>query len=152
MCKLEYPGKPRREIDPILINDRLSAAFQYACRYWIQHATYGEVEICNGDDVCVFLQKHFLHWLEGMSLINRLAEVIEQIRVLQSLVSVSNRREEDSDVRGSINTILGSQMIRLIYQISSGMRSDLSWLIDTLSTLHRFRSIRRRWFSHRRPA
>ena len=38
----------------------------------------------------VFLQKHFLHWLEALSLINRIAEVIEYIGVLQSLVSVSN--------------------------------------------------------------
>lgn len=33
LCKLEYPGKLRREIDQSTINDRLSPAFQYACRY-----------------------------------------------------------------------------------------------------------------------
>ena len=90
LCKLEYPGKPRREIGQTTINDRLSPAFQYACRYWIQHAAYGKVEIHDQDDVHMFLQKHFLHWLEAMSLINRLVEVIEQLRVLQSLVSVSS--------------------------------------------------------------
>ena len=89
LCKLEYPGKPRREIGQTMINDRLSPAFQYACRYWIQHVTYGKLEIHDQDDVHMFLQKHFLHWLEAMSLMNRLAEVIEQIRMLQSLVSVS---------------------------------------------------------------
>ena len=89
LCKLEYPGKPRREIDQTTINDRLSSAFQYACRYWIQHVAYGKIEIHDQDDVHMFLQEHFLHWLEAMSLVNRLAEVIEQIRVLQSLVSVS---------------------------------------------------------------
>lgn len=89
LCKLEYPGKPRREIDQTTINNRLSSAFQYACRYWIQHVVYGKVEIRDQDDVHMFLQKHFLHWLEAMSLMNRLAEVIEQIRVFQSLVSVS---------------------------------------------------------------
>ncbi|KAL9027314.1 MAG: hypothetical protein Q9196_004145, partial [Gyalolechia fulgens] len=87
LCKLEYPGKPRREIDQTTINDRLSSAFQYACRYWIQHVEHGKVEIHDQDDVHMFLQEHFLHWLEAMSLINRLAEVIEQISVLQSLVS-----------------------------------------------------------------
>ena len=89
LCKLEYPGKPRREIDQTTINHRLSSAFQYACRYWIQHVQHGKVEIRDQDDVHVFLQKHFLHWLEAMSLMNRLAEVIEQLRVLQSLVSQS---------------------------------------------------------------
>jgi hypothetical protein len=33
LCKLEYPDKPRREIDQATINDRLSSALQYACRY-----------------------------------------------------------------------------------------------------------------------
>ena len=90
LCKLEYPGKPRREIDQTTINNRLSSAFQYACRYWVQHIKHGKVEIHDQDDVHTFLQEHFLHWLEAMSLMNRLAEVIEQIRVLQSLVSVSS--------------------------------------------------------------
>ena len=90
LCKLEYPGKPRREIDQTTINNRLSSAFQYACQYWIQHAKKSEIEIHDQDNVHMFLQKHFLHWLEAMSLINRLTEVIEQIRVLQSLVSVSS--------------------------------------------------------------
>ena len=90
LCKLEYPGKPRREIDSTTIDDRLSPAFQYACQYWIQHIRHGKVEVHDQDDVHMFLQKHFLHWLEAMSVINRLAEVIEQIRILQSLVSVSS--------------------------------------------------------------
>ena len=90
LCKLEYPGQPRREVDLTTIDDRLSPAFQYACQYWIQHVRHGEVEIQDQDDVHIFLQKHFLHWLEAMSLINRLAEVVEQIRILQSLVLVSN--------------------------------------------------------------
>ncbi len=95
LCKLEYPGKLRREIDQTMINDRLSPAFQYACQYWIQHARYSEVEIRDQDDVHIFLQKHFLHWLEAMSLMNRLAEVVEQIRILQSLVSVSGHQKRN---------------------------------------------------------
>ena len=90
LCKLEYPGKPRREIDSTTIDDRLSPAFQYACQYWIQHVRHGKVEIHDQDDVHIFLQKHFLHWLEALSLMNRLAEVIQQIRILQSVVSVSS--------------------------------------------------------------
>ncbi|KAL9582972.1 MAG: hypothetical protein Q9212_002981, partial [Teloschistes hypoglaucus] len=100
LCKLEYPGKLRREIDQVTINDRLTSAFQYACRYWIQHVERGKVEILDQDDVHVFLQEHFLHWLEAMSLMNRLAEVIEQIRVLQSLVAECLRASSimDTDI------------------------------------------------------
>jgi len=97
LCKLEYPGKPRREINQTTINNRLSSAFQYACRYWIQHVEYGKIEIHDQDDVHLFLQEHFLHWFEAMSLMNRLAEVIEQTRVLQSLVSVSDHQKGTFD-------------------------------------------------------
>ena len=97
LCKLEYPGQPRQEIDPATINDRLSPAFQYACQYWITHVKYSEVQIYDGDNVHSFLQKHFLHWIEAMSLINRLAQVIEQIRILRSLVSVSGHRKRNLD-------------------------------------------------------
>lgn len=93
LCKLEYPGQPRRKIDPATVNDRLSPAFQYACQYWVQHVKHGKVQIHDQDDVYSFLQKHFLHWIEAMSLMNRLAQVIEQIRVLQSLVSVGDYRK-----------------------------------------------------------
>ena len=92
MCKLEYPGKLRREIDQTMINDRLSPEIQYACQYWIQHVEHGNIPIHDQDNVHMFLQKHFLHWLEAMSLMSRLAEVIKQLRVLQSLVSVSDHR------------------------------------------------------------
>lgn len=90
ICGLEYPGKLRRELGQDIISNRLSPALQYACQYWVRHLAYSEVEIHDQDDTHMFLQKHFLHWLEAMSFINRLASVIEQIRTLQSLVSVSS--------------------------------------------------------------
>ena len=97
LCKLEYPGQLRQEIDSATINDSLSPAFQYACRYWVQHLKHGEVKIHDQNSVHLFLQEHFLHWIEAMSLMNRLAHVIEHIRVLQSLVSVSRPRKETID-------------------------------------------------------
>jgi hypothetical protein len=46
------------------------------------------VQIHDNDEVHVFLQRHFLRWLEALSLINRVAEVIGHMSVLQSRVSV----------------------------------------------------------------
>jgi hypothetical protein len=51
------------------------------------------VRIHDDDEVHVFLRKHFLHWLEALSLMNRIAEVIGHVDVLQSLVSVSDLQE-----------------------------------------------------------
>ena len=96
LCDLSYPGQQRREIDPIVINEHLSPALQYACRYWVHHAQYSKVQIHDDDEVYVFLREHFLHWLEALSLMNRLAEVIGHVGVLQSLVSVSDLPERIS--------------------------------------------------------
>lgn len=90
MCELKYPGQPRREIPLTEINLRLSPAFQYACRYWVHHAQQSNVELHDEGQEHVFLKKHFLHWLEAMSLINRLVNVIVYLDVLLSLVPVSN--------------------------------------------------------------
>jgi len=90
MCKLRYPGHLRKEIDPALIEQYLPPPFQYACRYWTHHVQHSRVQIRDEDEVHVFLQKHFLHWLEALSLINKISEVISQLSILQSLVSVSD--------------------------------------------------------------
>ncbi|KIX05609.1 uncharacterized protein Z518_03581 [Rhinocladiella mackenziei CBS 650.93] len=90
LCSLSYPGQSRREIDSTIIDQRLSPAFQYACRYWVHHVQHSIVRIHDDDIVHVFLRRHFLHWLEALSLMNRIAEVIGQVSVLQSLTSKSD--------------------------------------------------------------
>ena len=39
LCRLKYPGQPRREVDRTIIDKRLSPAFQYACRYCVTART-----------------------------------------------------------------------------------------------------------------
>lgn len=94
MCDLQYPGQPRQEVDSKTINKCLSPVLQYACRFWVYHIQNSEVKIYDEDRVHSFLQRHFLHWLEALSLMNRITEVIEQVRILKSLLSVSNVLEE----------------------------------------------------------
>lgn len=90
LCDLQYPGHPRREVDPSLVNERLVAVSQYACRYWVHHVQQSMTPIRDNDKVHVFLKKHLLHWLEALSLMDRLAEVIRYIGVLQSILLVSH--------------------------------------------------------------
>ncbi|KAJ9654752.1 hypothetical protein H2198_006270 [Neophaeococcomyces mojaviensis] len=87
MCNLAYPGQPRRDLAPAIIQARLPPAVQYACRYWTHHAQHSGAQIHDDDKVHDFLQEHFLHWLEALSLLDRLAEAIEYVKTLQSLVS-----------------------------------------------------------------
>jgi hypothetical protein len=88
LCQLRYPGQLRRDIDQATIAERLSAALQYACVHWVYHAQRSKVQIHDDDEVHVFLKKDFLHWLEAMSLLNRIADVIGYIGVLQQIISV----------------------------------------------------------------
>ena len=88
ICSLTYPGQPRSEIMPAQLHQHLTSAIRYACRYWARHANYSAFQLSDEDEVHVFLQKHFLHWLEALSLSDRLADAIEYIRTLQSKVSV----------------------------------------------------------------
>lgn len=90
MCNLEYPGQLRRDIPLSKINQYLSPELQYACRYWVHHAHQAKTDLHDGCQVHVFLQKHFLHWLESMSLLNRITDTIPSLKILMSLVPVFN--------------------------------------------------------------
>ena len=90
LCNLQHPGLLRQDIDPAIIKKHLSPALQYACRYWVYHAEHSQARIHDKDEVYVFLQEHFLHWLEALSLMDRIAEAIRYIGVLQSILSVSD--------------------------------------------------------------
>ncbi|MCJ1423154.1 hypothetical protein MMC29_001035 [Sticta canariensis] len=111
LCDLEYPGKPRQEVEPTMINEHLSPVFQYACRYWVHHVQHSMVLIHDYDKVHVFLRKHFLHWLEALSLMNRIAEVIGQVGVLKSLVSANNSTQLSSFLEDARRIVLANQHI-----------------------------------------
>lgn len=93
---LPYPGSQIDEIetpdpDPL-------AAIRYSCAYWIDH-------LCNGisensiptyqnclDDtgpVSVFLRTHFLHWVEALSLLQKISDNVSSLEKLEILLKVS---------------------------------------------------------------
>ena len=89
ICNLETPGKLRSKIDSRTIDDSLPADVRYACRHWVHHLVHSKSRIRDRDRVHVFLQKHFLYWLEALSLMGKISESIALISNLQSLVLVS---------------------------------------------------------------
>lgn len=46
-------------------------------------------QIHDNDEVHVFLRKHLLHWLEALSLMDAVAEVIGYVGILRSLLTLS---------------------------------------------------------------
>lgn len=89
ICGLPSYGTQRADIDRHTIDHCLSPELQYACQYWAHHlaqcADLNDVI----DDAHLFLRRHFLHWVEAMSLLNLASEVMEILDLLQKVVLVS---------------------------------------------------------------
>ncbi|USP81645.1 uncharacterized protein yc1106_08919 [Curvularia clavata] len=88
MCNLSDPGVLRREINEEIINRSLPLELQYACRYWVHHLERGRCSIKDGDATHCFLEKHLLHWLEAMSLLDETSLCVRLVAKLQTLVMV----------------------------------------------------------------
>jgi hypothetical protein len=89
LCHLEPPGRLRDGIDRKTIDIYLSRDVEYACRYWVHHVKEASTIVRDGEEVHIFLQKHFLHWLEALSLVGGISGSLRMIETLQSLTSVS---------------------------------------------------------------
>jgi hypothetical protein len=88
MCGLRYPGQRRQEVDRATLDKCLPPVMQYACRYWVHHIQYSMIQILDDDQVHQFLQTHFLHWVEALSFMDRVSEVIQYLGVLESVITV----------------------------------------------------------------
>ena len=87
MCDLQ-PGTLRSEVDERKITSHLSAELQYACRYWVYHLKQSQRLVSDKATADTFLQKHFLHWLEAMSLIGDTNKCVSLLETLSTLVEV----------------------------------------------------------------
>ncbi|KAJ5216310.1 uncharacterized protein N7498_002717 [Penicillium cinerascens] len=83
ICDLPSHGTSRADLDSQAINCYLSTDLQYSCRYWVYHLDQGG--FCVPNRLNMFLQQHFLHWLEAMSLLELIFECVDMIHTLQSL-------------------------------------------------------------------
>jgi len=82
MCKLRDPSKFRDDINKDIIHDRIPLDLEYACVNWAFHMQHGGPGVPREDKAYKFLQKHFLHWLEGLSLLRELPAGITSLRQL----------------------------------------------------------------------
>ncbi|GIJ92489.1 hypothetical protein Asppvi_001766 [Aspergillus pseudoviridinutans] len=89
MCNLQSYGTERRYIDTQSVNDCLPPELQYSCRYWIHHLARSRDPKSHINDVLAFLDNHFLHWVEVMSMLGIVSEVLGGISTLQLVVQVS---------------------------------------------------------------
>jgi hypothetical protein len=95
ICGIKY-GTKRVEIDNKTIFHCLPPELQYSCRYWAYHLTQSKETIIAMDEALLFLEKHFLHWIEAMSLLGLASEVVGTISLLQSVLDVRIIKCSDS--------------------------------------------------------
>ena len=90
ICELPGEGTHRADIDQSTIDRHVPLELQYACRYWVCHLLQCDLQ-SDGiiDRSFSFLQKHFLHWVEALSLLGLVSEVVVMLDLLRSGTSVS---------------------------------------------------------------
>jgi len=89
MCNLRLPGVLKNDVEDVVKNC-LPQDVQYACCYWVNHLSQSNIELCDNDQVHSFLQEHFLHWLEVLSLIGKTSDGVLIVKSLESMLMVSS--------------------------------------------------------------
>jgi hypothetical protein len=89
ICGLSKPGALAKDVEISILARYLPSHVQYACRYWVKHLQGLEHDQREKAGLCekvqVLLEKHFLHWLEALSLTGNFTE---SSIVLQTFLSV----------------------------------------------------------------
>jgi len=89
ICDLWGPGVLITEIPTDTIYKSIPPHVQYACRYWFDHWRGGNLVEEDIKIIRQFLEQHFLHWLEGLSLIGEVSNGAHMIIALEEILSVS---------------------------------------------------------------
>ncbi|KAM3558271.1 hypothetical protein MY1884_004075 [Beauveria asiatica] len=111
ICGLAAPGKTRFSVGKHQIDHCLPPEVQYATLNWVRHLKGSGAKLCDGHQVLQFLHCHFLHWLEALSFIGRIAEGIGLIGELQSLIESHSSTKTSHFLRDAHRFILNYRSI-----------------------------------------
>ncbi|KAI2864327.1 hypothetical protein CBS147321_4040 [Aspergillus niger] len=84
ICSLEDPSFLAKDIGSSLLDRHVRVSVRYASQYWSHHLQQAGVKLLDNDCVHEFLQKHFLCWLEVMSLLQMIPTAIVNTIQLES--------------------------------------------------------------------
>lgn len=88
MCNIKWPGTRRTAVSASDIQKCIPLGVQYACLYWVHHLQHSGQALDDDGWVHEFLRRHFLHWIEALSLMGRVWDSIPMIRDLQQFPAV----------------------------------------------------------------
>ncbi|KAK3936626.1 hypothetical protein QBC46DRAFT_357311 [Diplogelasinospora grovesii] len=92
ICSIGHPGIEIQSIDQHTINSCLPLDIQYACSYWVGHfekldgSQRKRMGMLDKGEIHMFLEKHFLHWLEALCLTRRIRDGVSAINKLINLL------------------------------------------------------------------
>ncbi|KAL8920505.1 MAG: hypothetical protein Q9208_006255 [Pyrenodesmia sp. 3 TL-2023] len=104
MGHLKTPGSPPGDAERTRLNTELPKHVRYACQYWVDHlegirADPGAKHNLPDDGhIQSFFQRHFLHWLEAMSLMAKMSQAVLMITRLGDLL----KRGSDDSLRAIV--------------------------------------------------
>jgi hypothetical protein len=94
ICSLQKPGVRIQEATGRVRGSCLPQ-MAYACEYWVEHLQAGGQScssmLADNGKVHSFFQKHLLHWLEAISLLQKIPEAILALQKLEATLNVSHR-------------------------------------------------------------
>lgn len=90
ICGLPSDGTRLPEVDQHTIDRNLPPELQYACLFWAHHLMRCTDLMSMMPHALMFLQSHFLHWVEAMSLLGFTTRTSLILTDLQRVVSVSS--------------------------------------------------------------
>ncbi|KAI1332917.1 vegetative incompatibility protein HET-E-1 [Xylariaceae sp. FL0255] len=83
ICRIDGPGALWVNMDAAKMKLQFPLELRYASRYWTYHMKEAGIRIADGHRVQNFLLRHFLHWLEAMSLNGVAFKTVEELEVLR---------------------------------------------------------------------
>ena len=127
ICSLDDSHSPlNSKIDDLAsrVASCISEDVQYCCRFWVDHVVSSEEQY---EHVYEFLQDHFIHWLEVMSLLGQTYDAVSSMQKLEKWTKVVYIR---SSIENEANCVSFRHFRRL---------SGLSWCRTCVNLGRHFR-------------
>ena len=90
VCGLQDHGVLVSDIPKETVHYTVPIHIRYACCYWVYHFQQGNSEQEDIDRILRFLNEHFLHWLEALSLFGEVSEGVCMVTSLEVTLTVSH--------------------------------------------------------------
>ncbi|KAL5614320.1 uncharacterized protein BROUX77_000157 [Berkeleyomyces rouxiae] len=105
ICRLVRPGTNRSTIDEKAIKACIPPEVQYACLYCVYHLQRVEAMLDDTSTIFEFLRKHFLQWLEALSLMGRTSESLKILKDLQAAITTTRNQDFRDFVQDAVRLV-----------------------------------------------